>query len=145
MPVLSVDNLTVSFDARSVLDGISFTVNSGDKIAFIGNNGAGKSTLFKAVKGVITPDDGNVLLHGNSTLGFLSQNMDEQDLSSDSLKPKDMTEVEDSMKRIEFELQIHQKKSLKSTPASVPGMRLWADTITNSESKKRLPVSALRI
>lgn len=110
MPVLSVDNLTVSFDARSVLDGISFTVNSGDKIAFIGNNGAGKSTLFKAVKGVITPDDGNVLLHGNSTLGFLSQNMDEQDLSSDSLKPKDMTEVEDSMKRIEFELQNDSSK-----------------------------------
>ena len=110
MPVLSVDNITVSFDSRRVLDGISFTVNQGDKIAFIGNNGAGKSTLFKAVKGVMIPDDGKVLLHGNTTLGFLSQNMDEQDLSSDTLKPSHMTEVEDEMKRIEFELQTDSSK-----------------------------------
>ena len=110
MPVLSVDNITVSFDSRRVLDGISFTVNQGDKIAFIGNNGAGKSTLFKAVKGVMIPDDGKVLLHGNTTLGFLSQNMDEQDLSSDTLKPSQMTEVEDEMKRIEFELQTDSSK-----------------------------------
>ncbi|MCR5593556.1 MAG: ATP-binding cassette domain-containing protein [Saccharofermentans sp.] len=110
MPVLSVDNITVSFDSRRVLDGVSFTVNQGDKIAFIGNNGAGKSTLFKAVKGVMIPDDGKVLLHGNTTLGFLSQNMDEQDLSSDTLKPAHMTEVEEQMKRIELELQTDSSK-----------------------------------
>ena len=51
MPILSVDNISVSFGERKVLDNISFTINEGDKIAFIGNNGAGKSTLFKTIKG----------------------------------------------------------------------------------------------
>lgn len=105
MPVLSVDSITVSFETRRVLDDISFSVNKGDKIAFIGGNGAGKSTLFKTIKGVFTPDSGRVILHGNTTIGFLSQNMDEQDLSSDTLKPREMTDIEIRMKELSYELQ----------------------------------------
>ena len=104
MPVLSVDSISVSFDTRRVLDEISFSVNQGDKIAFIGGNGAGKSTLFKVVKGIVRPDSGRVILHGNTTVGFLSQNMDEQDLSSATLKPRDMTDTEIRLKQIEEEL-----------------------------------------
>ena len=104
MPVLSVDSISVSFETRRVLDEISFSVNQGDKIAFIGGNGAGKSTLFKVVKGIVRPDSGRVILHGNTTVGFLSQNMDEQDLSSATLKPRDMTDTEIRLKQIEEEL-----------------------------------------
>ena len=104
MPVLSVDSISVSFETRRVLDEISFSVNQGDKIAFIGGNGAGKSTLFKVVKGLVRPDSGRVILHGNTTVGFLSQNMDEQDLSSATLKPRDMTDTEIRLKQIEEEL-----------------------------------------
>ena len=104
MPVLSVDSISVSFETRRVLDEISFSVNQGDKIAFIGGNGAGKSTLFKVVKGIVRPDSGRVILHGNTTVGFLSQNMDEQDLSSATLKPREMTDTEIRLKQIEEEL-----------------------------------------
>ena len=104
MPVLSVDSISVSFETRRVLDEISFSVNQGDKIAFIGGNGAGKSTLFKVVKGIVRPDSGRVILHGNTTVGFLSQNMDEQDLSWATLKPRDMTDTEIRLKQIEEEL-----------------------------------------
>ena len=104
MPVLSVDSISVSYETRRVLDEISFSVNQGDKIAFIGGNGAGKSTLFKVVKGIVRPDSGRVILHGNTTVGFLSQNMDEQDLSSATLKPRDMTDTEIRLKQIEEEL-----------------------------------------
>ena len=104
MPVLTADSITVSFETRRVLDGISFTVNQGDKIAFIGDNGAGKSTLFKTIRGVFTPESGRVILHGNTTVGFLSQNMDEQDLSSATLKPRDMIDIELQMKRLESEM-----------------------------------------
>ena len=104
MPVLTADSITVSFETRRVLDGISFTVNQGDKIAFIGDNGAGKSTLFKTIRGVFTPESGRVILHGNTTVGFLSQNMDEQDLSSATLKPRDMIDIELQMNRLESEM-----------------------------------------
>ena len=119
MPVLTVDSIEVVFETRRVLDDVSFTVNQGDKIAFIGDNGAGKSTLFKTIKGVITPDSGKVILHGNTTLGFLSQNMDEQDLSSDTLKPRDMTDLEDRMKMIEAQLTEDQSSDMLDEYAKV--------------------------
>ncbi len=113
MPVLSVDSISVSFETRRVLDEISFSVNQGDKIAFIGGNGAGKSTLFKVVKGLVRPDSGRVILHGNTTVGFLSQNMDEQDLCSATLKPRDMTDIEIRLKQIEEEMATdHSKEKL---------------------------------
>lgn len=118
MPVLTVDSITVGFETRRVLDGISFTVNQGDKIAFIGDNGAGKSTLFKTIRGVFTPESGKVILHGNTTVGFLSQNMDEQDLSSATLKPRDMIDVELKMKQIESEMETdHSREKLEEYSA----------------------------
>ena len=84
MPLLTLSNITMNYGQRRILDGVSFRVNKGDRIAFIGANGAGKSTLFKIIKGVLTPDDGEVILHGNTIAGYLSQNMDEQDLSGAS-------------------------------------------------------------
>lgn len=94
MPLLTLDNITMDFGPRRILDGVSFRVNKGDRIAFIGDNGAGKSTLFKIIKGTLTPDNGEVILHGNTIAGYLSQNMDEQDLSGASLKPSNLIELE---------------------------------------------------
>ena len=94
MPLLTLSNITMNYGQRRILDGVSFRVNKGDRIAFIGDNGAGKSTLFKIIKGVLTPDDGEVILHGNTIAGYLSQNMDEQDLSGASLKPSNLLDLE---------------------------------------------------
>ena len=94
MPLLTLNNISMNFGERRVLDGVSFRVNKGDRIAFIGDNGAGKSTLFKIIKGTLIPDGGEVILHGNTIAGYLSQNMDEQDLSGASLKPSDLLELE---------------------------------------------------
>ena len=94
MSLLTLNNITMNFGPRRILDGVSFRVNKGDRIAFIGDNGAGKSTLFKIIKGTITPDDGEVILHGNTIAGYLSQNMDEQDLSGASLKPSNLIDLE---------------------------------------------------
>ena len=94
MPLLTLNNISMHYGERRLLDGVSFRVNKGDRIAFIGDNGAGKSTLFKIIKGVITPDDGEVILHGNTIAGYLSQNMDEQDLSGATLKPSNLIDLE---------------------------------------------------
>ena len=104
MPLLSVDNISKSYGERCLLDGVSFRINEGDKIAFIGCNGAGKSTLFKIIKGVEHADSGRVILHGNTIVGFLSQNMDEQDLSENTLKPRVLIEAEE--RKIELESDI---------------------------------------
>ena len=58
MPLLTVQNISKNYGERRVLNDVSFRVNKGDRIAFIGDNGAGKSTLFKIIKGTLTPDGG---------------------------------------------------------------------------------------
>ena len=91
----------MSYGERRVLDGVDFRVNKGDRIAFIGDNGAGKSTLFKIIKGIITPDGGDIIYHGNTIVGFLSQNMSEQDLSGNTLKPVKLIDLETKMHDLE--------------------------------------------
>ncbi|MEX3618640.1 ABC-F family ATP-binding cassette domain-containing protein [Paenibacillus glucanolyticus] len=56
--LLTVDGITKSLDGEKVLDNISFVVNKGDKIAFVGPNGMPKSTLFQVITGETEADAG---------------------------------------------------------------------------------------
>ena len=56
--ILEVDRLTKTIDGEKVLDNVSFTVNKGNKIAFMGNNGLAKTTLFQILAGEMEPDSG---------------------------------------------------------------------------------------
>jgi ATPase subunit of ABC transporter with duplicated ATPase domains len=56
--ILTVDNLSATVDGRKVLDGVSFVVNKGDKIAFVGPDGLAKSVLFEIIAGEREPDSG---------------------------------------------------------------------------------------
>lgn len=70
-PILSVNNLTVSYGAVRAVDSISFQLDEGDQVAVIGPNGAGKSTLFKAIAGVIRPASGEVRIAGFQPTGHI--------------------------------------------------------------------------
>ena len=56
--ILTVTDLTVTIDGVKVLNNISFTINKGDKIAFVGPDELAKTTLFKVLAGEIEPDSG---------------------------------------------------------------------------------------
>lgn len=62
--MLRIQSLTVSYDSRPILHGVSLEVHSGEVVALIGPNGAGKSTLIRAVSGVI-PYTGHVRTNGD--------------------------------------------------------------------------------
>lgn len=104
MPLLTVQNISMSFGERRVLNDVSFRVNKGDRIAFIGDNGAGKSTLFKIIRGNIAPESGEILMHGQTIAGYLSQRIEEQDLSSATLKPKKLVDLELRLSTLEKEI-----------------------------------------
>ena len=56
--ILAVEGLTKTVDGRKVLDNVSFRVNKGDKIAFVGEDEIAKTTLFKILMGEMEPDEG---------------------------------------------------------------------------------------
>ena len=58
--LLDAQQLTASFGARPLFDGVSFTVEEGERIGLIGPNGAGKSTLLRILADAASPDSGTV-------------------------------------------------------------------------------------
>ncbi|MCK5915639.1 MAG: ATP-binding cassette domain-containing protein, partial [Deltaproteobacteria bacterium] len=57
--ILEIDGLSKTIDGVKVLDGLSFIVNKGDKIAFVGGNSVAKTTLLQILAGELEPDSGN--------------------------------------------------------------------------------------
>jgi D-xylose transport system ATP-binding protein len=63
-PLLSVEALTVRFDAFRALDAVDFEIGQGEAVALAGENGAGKSTLVRCIGGDIAPSSGRILVAG---------------------------------------------------------------------------------
>ena len=63
-PAVSVKNLTKSFSGRTVVDDLSFEVQTGEVFALLGHNGAGKSTTIDLILGLKAPDGGSAKLLG---------------------------------------------------------------------------------
>ena len=62
--ILTVDDISFGYGSRKILDGVSFTLESGCITSLIGRNGAGKTTLIKLMMGFLMPDAGKVLING---------------------------------------------------------------------------------
>lgn len=88
--MIKFQNVHASYDAElPILKDVSFTINDGDFVVFVGTNGAGKSTTMRLVNGLLKPTSGQVLIDGVPTtdlktselaqrVGFLFQNPDRQ-------------------------------------------------------------------
>ena len=77
--MISINNLSVEFSARSLFDNINYVINPRDRIALMGKNGAGKSTMLKIIAGLQQPTAGTVSVPADVTIGYLPQQMKLQD------------------------------------------------------------------
>lgn len=64
MSTLVVTGVTVRFDATTVLDHASLSVDDDEIVALLGPSGSGKSTLLRVIAGLLTPDTGHVEIDG---------------------------------------------------------------------------------
>ena len=72
--ILSCQNISKAFVENQVLKNVSFHIEDHEKAAIVGINGAGKTTLLRIIVGEMIPDDGQVVLAKDKTLGYLAQN-----------------------------------------------------------------------
>ena len=83
MPLITLDNISLRFAEKVILDEINATIHKGDKIGLIGRNGEGKSTFLKLLAGLISADDGDLKIQNRTTISYLEQQPPED--NSDTL------------------------------------------------------------
>jgi ATP-binding cassette subfamily F protein 3 len=77
--VIQLRNVTLRRGAKVLLDGVSVTINPGEKVGLVGRNGAGKSTLFALLNGSLHEDAGDFARPAHWQLAQVAQHMPETD------------------------------------------------------------------
>ncbi len=77
--MISVNQVAVHFGGFELFSGISFQINQRDRIGLVGKNGAGKTTLLRIINGSVVPEEGEVVVPDDASIGYLPQQMVHQD------------------------------------------------------------------
>jgi phospholipid/cholesterol/gamma-HCH transport system ATP-binding protein len=70
IPAIEFQNVRLSFDGRTILDGLSFKVMKGECKIILGGSGGGKSTTIKLVLGLLKPDSGRIIVNGEDITDY---------------------------------------------------------------------------
>ncbi len=73
--MLSIENIHKAYGRYKLFDGISFRLNTREKIGLVGRNGHGKTTLMRLIVGQETPDAGSVVKPRNYRIGYVQQHL----------------------------------------------------------------------
>ena len=68
--IISLENVSLSFGKRKILDNVSFKINQGQILGMLGPNGVGKSTIFNLITGLIKPDFGKIKFDGTDVIDY---------------------------------------------------------------------------
>ncbi|HEX7316717.1 MAG TPA: ATP-binding cassette domain-containing protein [Pyrinomonadaceae bacterium] len=74
-PAIEFQDVTLAFDEKVILDGLSFKVNKGETKVILGGSGGGKSTTIKLILGLLKPDAGRVLVDGEDITDYTEAQM----------------------------------------------------------------------
>lgn len=74
--VLSLTDLSLSFEDKTLFSGVNLTLERGERIALVGPNGSGKTSLFKLILGQLAATEGEILWGERVNPGYFSQNLD---------------------------------------------------------------------
>ncbi len=113
----ALTNIEKHFGQRVLFDKLSFNIEQGERLGFIGANGSGKTTLFKVLTGEVTPDSGTVAISRNVKIGHLTQDpsfdpantvVDEAELAFAQLH-----QLSHQMRELEHEMAAHAGAALE--------------------------------
>lgn len=75
MSLIDVENLSISYGAKTVLSHVSLTVERGEIITIVGPNGSGKTSLLRAIIGAVKPSRGRVTHGRDVRIGYVPQRL----------------------------------------------------------------------
>lgn len=130
--ILSCNHISKSYGVETILNDCSFFINDNEKAAIVGNNGAGKSTIMKIIMGELLPDEGNVIIGKDKTIGYLAQY---QDLGSDTTIYEEVKSVKQNLIDMEQKLLEYEKEMAK---VSGDELSKLIETYTNLEHRFQL-------
>ena len=110
---VSVSYRSVKGEDRVVFDGLDLTIRRGEKIALIGSNGAGKSTLMKLMVGLLKPENGDILLHGETIRKKRTEDLSRQ-ISLVYQNPEEMFIKDTIAADIAYAMQVRNVKDCES-------------------------------
>lgn len=139
--MISIQNLSVEFSAKSLFDNINYVINKKDKIALVGKNGAGKSTMLKIIAGIQSPTSGCVAKPNDITISYLPQQMNLTDtltvIEEVSKAFSHIDEMHKQLDSINKELQLRDDFESKEYQNLIDRLTTLNEHISIEESENR--------
>jgi ATP-binding cassette subfamily F protein 3 len=107
--MITINNLSKNYGSKILFEGITLSINKGEKIGLIGPNGAGKSTLFALIRGEVEPSSGEIRLNKNTHIGYLPQ---ESSFKSERTVLAELTEGDERIMQFKREKEELENKGL---------------------------------
>lgn len=102
----------MSFVEQKLFSDVSFEIEKGDKVGFIGANGVGKTTLFRIINGELEPDQGSVFKSKDTVVGYMQQHACNH---PDRCVYDELISVFDYLKKIEEQMEAQNNKVASAT------------------------------
>ncbi len=139
--MISIQNLSVEFSAKSLFDNINYVINKKDKIALVGKNGAGKSTMLKIIVGLQNPTSGCVAKPNDIAISYLPQQMVLNDtltvVEEVSKAFSHIDEMHSQLDKINHELQSRDDYESSSYQELIDRLTILNERIAMEESENR--------
>lgn len=148
--VLRVKNVSFAYENDPVLRNVSFTINDGERVAFVGKNGAGKSTMAKLLCGIVRPREGSISTRGKDCAALSIKQIGEK-IGYVMQNPNQMIVKDIIKEEVGLALTLREKPQEEMDKAVEQALKMcglypvrnWPVTTVSYGQRKRITVASM--